>query len=50
MSVTTRVNNTATEATTIDTAPNDAPVAVGDTAITDEDNPVTVVAPGNPEQ
>jgi VCBS repeat-containing protein len=39
-----RADNTATEATTIDL--NDRPVAEGDTAITDEDNPVTVVAPG----
>jgi uncharacterized repeat protein (TIGR01451 family) len=39
-----RSDNTATEATIIDL--NDPPVAGGDTAITDEDNPVTVAAPG----
>lgn len=39
-----RADNTATEATTVDV--NDQPVAAADTAITDEDNPVTVVAPG----
>jgi len=39
-----RPNNTATEDTTIDV--NDPPEAKGDTAVTDEDNPVTVAAPG----
>jgi uncharacterized repeat protein (TIGR01451 family) len=39
-----RSDNTATEATTIDL--NDQTVAADDAAVTDEDNPVTVVAPG----
>ena len=39
-----RINNTGTEDTTIDV--NDPPVAAGDAAVTNEDNPVTVVAPG----
>ena len=39
-----RVNNTATEDTTIDV--NDPPLAADDTAMTDEDNPVTAAAPG----
>jgi VCBS repeat-containing protein len=39
-----RASNTATEATTIDL--NDQPVAADDAAVTDEDNLVTVVAPG----
>jgi VCBS repeat-containing protein len=39
-----RADNTATEATTIDL--NDRPVAADDSAVTDEDSPVTVIAPG----
>jgi uncharacterized repeat protein (TIGR01451 family) len=42
-----RVNNTATESTTINTGTaNNPPVAADDAAATTEDNPVTVVAPG----
>jgi uncharacterized repeat protein (TIGR01451 family) len=39
-----RANNTATERTAVDV--NDPPLAEDDTATTDEDNPVTVAAPG----
>jgi uncharacterized repeat protein (TIGR01451 family) len=39
-----RANNTATEQTVVDV--NDPPVAQNDAAATNEDNPVTVVAPG----
>jgi uncharacterized repeat protein (TIGR01451 family) len=42
-----RADNTAAEATAINTGPvNNSPVAADDAAITDEDNPVTVIAPG----
>jgi len=42
-----RASNTATEATTINTGTvNNPPVAADDDAVTDEDNPVAVVAPG----
>jgi len=42
-----RVNNSAAEATTINTGTvNNPPVAEADAAVTDEDNPVAVVAPG----
>ena len=42
-----RVNNTATEGTTINTGTvNNPPVAADDDAAADEDNPVTVAAPG----